>query len=419
MSIKTDIKNLALKAKEASSALALTSSYNKNQCLKEMARQLVKQQKKILKANQKDLAYAKKQNLSPAFLDRLQLTSDRIKQMSDSLLHIASLNDPIGEVIKERKRPNGLLIRKVRVPIGVIGIIYESRPNVTSDVAGLCLKSGNSVILRGGKEAINSNKAVFAVLNTALKLKSLPEGTINLIKTTNRAAVKIMLKQVDLIDLIIPRGGEGLIKEVTRLSRIPVLKHNKGLCHIYVDNQADLNMAFKVCFNAKVQRPGVCNAMETLLVHEGIARRFLPGMVKKLEAAGVEIRGCSRAKKIVRWVKSAVEKDWKSEYLDLILSVKVVSDIDHAIAHINKYSSGLSEAIITDSKSNAHKFWQAIDSACLYVNASTRFTDGGQFGLGAEIGISTDKIHARGPVALEELTSYKYVIFGKGQIRES
>lgn len=419
MSIQTDIKNLALKAKKASLGLGLISTSNRNQCLKEMARQLIKQKQKILKANQKDITLAKRQNLSKAFIDRLLLNSGRIKQMADSLLKIASLKDPVGEIIKQWRRPNGLLIKKVRVPIGVIGIIYESRPNVTSDAVGLCLKSGNSVILRGGKEAINSNIAIFEALNTAINLKSLPEGTINLIRTTERSAVGFLVKQVNLVDLIIPRGGESLIKEVSRYSRIPVLKHYKGLCHIYVDQDADLNVALKVCFNAKVQRPGVCNAMETLLIHEDVAWRFLPGMIKMLEDARVEIRGCPRTKKIVSRVKLADDLDWKTEYLDLILSVKVISNIDEAIAHINKYSSGLSEAIITDNKVMADKFLKEVDSACVYVNASTRFTDGGQFGFGGEIGISTDKIHARGPVALEELTSYKCLIFGQGQIREN
>ncbi len=419
MSIQTDIKNLALKAKKASLGLGLISTSNRNQCLKEMARQLIKQKQKILKANQKDITLAKRQNLSKAFIDRLLLNSGRIKQMADSLLKIASLKDPVGEIIKQWRRPNGLLIKKVRVPIGVIGIIYESRPNVTSDAVGLCLKSGNSVILRGGKEAINSNIAIFEALNTAINLKSLPEGTINLIRTTERSAVGFLVKQVNLVDLIIPRGGESLIKEVSRYSRIPVLKHYKGLCHIYVDQDADLNVALKVCFNAKVQRPGVCNAMETLLIHEDVAWRFLPGMIKMLEDARVEIRGCPRTKKIVSRVKLADDLDWKTEYLDLILSVKVISNIDEAIAHINKYSSGLSEAIITDNKVMADKFLKEVDSACVYVNASTRFTDGGQFGFGGEIGISTDKIHARGPVALDELTSYKYLIFGQGQIREN
>jgi len=279
MSIKTDIKKIALKAKQASSKLALVSTSSKNGCLKEMAEQLIKQKQKILKANQKDLTLAKKQNLSKAFMDRLTLNNGRLKQMADSLLKIASLKDPVGEIIKQWKRPNGLIIRKVRVPIGVIGIIYESRPNVTSDVVGLCLKSGNSVILRGGKEAINSNQAIFEALNAAVKIKSLPEGIINLIRTTNHAAVGALVNQVNLVDLIIPRGGESLIKEVSEKSCIPLLKHYRGLCHIYVDDEADLNMALKVCFNAKVQRPGVCNAVETLLVHEDVSWRFLPGMI--------------------------------------------------------------------------------------------------------------------------------------------
>jgi len=318
-----------------------------------------------------------------------------------------------------RKVGNGLLIKKVRTPIGVIGIIYESRPNVTSDCIGLCLKSGNAVILKGGKEAFYSNKAIFSVLRDALKGTKIPTDAISLISSTDRKSVDMLLGLNEFIDLIVPRGGESLIRLVAEKSRIPVVKHYKGICHTYVSNRADLNMARKICFNAKVQRPGVCNAMETMLVHKKAARRFLPVIIGDLQRAGVEIRGCLKTMRIVKkGIKKATAKDWDEEYLDLILSVKVVNDLKEAIDHINKHGSQHSDAIVTNDKSEAQQFLKSVDSACIYVNASTRFTDGYQFGFGAEVGISTDKLHARGPMALEELTTYKYTILGKGQIRK-
>jgi glutamate-5-semialdehyde dehydrogenase len=338
--------------------------------------------------------------------------------MADSLVELAKLHDPVGEVIKAWRRPNGLWIHKVRAPIGVVAIIYESRPNVTADCIGLCFKSGNSVILRGGSESLRSNLAIFNVLNDVVMKQGIKAGVINLIATADRKAIDELLKQDAYIDLVIPRGGEGLIRHVAQISRIPVIKHYKGICHVYVDDWADLNMALAICFNAKVQRPGVCNAMESMLVHKDVAVRFLPGMIRKFRAAQVEIRGCALTRKIVKDVKLAREKDYATEYLDLILSVKVVSDLAEAIGHINQYGSRHSDSIVTENYDNALAFLRGVDSACVYVNASTRFTDGNQFGLGAEIGISTDKLHARGPMALEELTTYKYMIFGNGQIRE-
>jgi glutamate-5-semialdehyde dehydrogenase len=323
----------------------------------------------------------------------------------------------VGAVIKQRKRPNGLKIKKVRTPIGVLAIIYESRPNVTADCAGLCFKSGNSVILRGGSDARHSNLAIFRALQSALRRNKISPAAVNLV-AGGRKAIEALLKLDGYIDLVIPRGGEGLIRTVARLSRIPVIKHYKGICHVYVDDWADLNMAQEVCFNAKVQRPGVCNAMESMLVHQDVAVRFLPGMLKKFKEAGVEIRGCPLTQKIARaGIRRATEKDYHTEYLDLILSVKVVPDLEAAIGHINFYGSHHSDSIITDNKANARRFLREVDSACVYVNASTRFTDGYQFGMGAEIGISTDKLHARGPMALEELTTYKYMVVGNGQVR--
>ena len=337
--------------------------------------------------------------------------------MADSLFEISTLKDPVGDVIETIKRPNGLLIKKIRVPIGVILIIYESRPNVTSDCIGLCVKSGNSCVLRGGSEAINSNIAIFEVLNSEALKSKIPEGAIIMIQDTARVIVEELLQQEGLIDLVMPRGGESLIREVAKRSRLPVIKHYKGVCHTYVDETANLKMAEEICYNAKVQRPGVCNAMETMLVHRRIAKAFLPPMIKRLEEAGVEIRGCVETKRIVKGITLAKEADWYTEYLDLVLSVKVVKDVEEAIQHIMKYGSFHSDAIITEDEASGGRFLKEVDSACVYVNASTRFTDGGEFGKGAEIGISTDNIHARGPMGLEELTSYKYIIFGNGQVR--
>ncbi|MCX5696464.1 MAG: glutamate-5-semialdehyde dehydrogenase [Candidatus Omnitrophica bacterium] len=418
MKLKLEMIKIAKAAQEAARKLAAVSPELKNRVLKRMAARLLKQKNSILQANRKDIIIAAKAQLSSVFIDRLTLNEKRIAEMADSLLAIARLPDSVGQVIKEWKRPNGLLIKKVRTPIGVIAIIYESRPNVTSDCVGLTFKSGNSVILRGGSESLYSNIAIFNALRSAIKESGIPEGVINLVTTPDRKAVDILLGLNEYIDLVMPRGGESLIRRVVELSRIPVIKHYKGICHVYVDRDADLKMAMGVCFNAKVQRPGVCNAMESMLVHKGIAARFLPGMARRFKAAGVQLRGCPVTCKMIKPCRRATERDFHTEYLDLILSVRVVNDIHQAIEHINYYGSHHSDSIITRNKKSAHEFLKKVDSACVYVNASTRFTDGYQFGLGAEIGISTDKLHARGPMALEELTTYKYTILGNGQIRE-
>jgi len=417
MELRRKIEEIARKAKNAQPIVARTSTEVKNQVLKSMAQVLEKNISYLEKENKKDIVSAEKRGLSSALIDRLRLTPKRIKEMSACLKEVADLPDPVGEIIKMWRRPNGLKIGKMRVPIGVIAIIYESRPNVTSDCVGLCIKSGNAVILRGGSEAFNSNRAIYNILISAAG-NMIPQEAIQFVPTTDRKAVDYLLKLDKYIDLLIPRGGQSLIKYVTAKARMPVIKHYKGVCHVYVDRDADLEMAMKICFNAKVQRPGVCNAMETLLVDEKIAQEFLPLMLEKFREAGVEIRGCKRTKKIVPWVKDARESDWYAEYLDLILAVRVVSGVDSAIEHIRKYGSNHSDAIVTEDYETAWKFLEEVDSSAVYVNASTRFTDGYQFGLGAEMGISTDKIHARGPMGLEELTTYKYIIFGDGQIRK-
>ncbi|RJP29028.1 MAG: glutamate-5-semialdehyde dehydrogenase [Candidatus Omnitrophota bacterium] len=418
MDSKKEIKRMASEARLAASALVNLSSEKKNKIIKDMALALIRFKAEIINGNKKDISAARKMKLGAAFIDRLILSDKRIADMSDSLLEISKLSDPIGEVIKAWRRPNGLWIHKVRVPIGVIAIIYESRPNVTSDCIGLCFKSGNSVILKGGSESLYSNLAIFKVLNKVLLANHIPKGAANLLEFKHRKAVDYLLALNNDIDLVIPRGGQGLINRVTEISKIPVIKHYKGICHVYVDEWADLNMAESICFNAKVQRPGVCNAMESMLVHKDAAVRFLPSMLKKLRASGVQIRGCPITLKIVKGLRKATEKDYRTEYLDLVLSVKVVNDVKAAIDHINNYGSHHSDSIVTENYDNAMEFLKQVDSACVYVNASTRFTDGYQFGMGAEIGISTDKLHARGPMALEELTTYKYMVFGNGQIRQ-
>jgi len=412
------IENICIKAKSASRELAVISAEVKNKAIRAMADLLKKNAGTIIEKNSFDIAEAKKQNLSPAMIDRLTLNEKRIKLMADGLRVVAGLNDPIGETLREWDRPNGLKIKKVRVPIGVIFIIYESRPNVTVDSAGLCFKSGNCVILRGGKESINSNKALVEVLHKALSENGIPDGCIQFIETPEKSVISELLKMPQYIDLVIPRGGEALIRAVVSESQIPVIKHYKGICHVYVDNAADLAMAEKIVINAKVQRPGVCNAMETLLVHKNIADVFLPKIAKSLVDLKVELRGCERTRKIVPSICAATEEDWFTEYLALILSIKIVDSAEDAIKHINQYGSMHSDSIVTKNEATAKKFTSEVDSACVFVNASTRFSDGGEFGMGAEIGISTDKIHARGPMGLEELTSYKYIVFGNGQIRE-
>jgi glutamate-5-semialdehyde dehydrogenase len=406
-------------AKTASAAMALLPTSVKNRALKRMADGLERGGAEILAANARDLAAARKRGVQGALLDRLMLNRKRIGEMARGLREVARLPDPVGQVISKWSRPNGLKIVKVRVPIGVIAIIYEARPNVTADCAGLCLKSGNSVILRGGSEAIHSNRAIFRRLEAAGRKAGLPAGALQLVWNTDRRLVDQLLGQVGGVDLVIPRGGEGLIRQVVAKAKVPVIKQYKGICHTFVDASADLKKAQEICYNAKVQRPGVCNAMETLLVHRAAAPKFLPAMARRLFSAGVTLRGDAATRRILRGmpVKAATKKDWATEYLDLILSVKVVGSLAEAMEHIRRYGSNHSDAIVTRSKPNAEKFLQGVDSACVYVNASTRFTDGGQFGLGAEIGVSTDKIHARGPMGLEELTTYKYEVIGTGQVR--
>lgn len=418
MNIREDILNIARRAKIASQELGNLSSIIKNKALLKMAKAIEINEEKIIEENSKDVKLARKKGLSTALIDRLALNEKRIEQMSESLKDVASIEDPIGRIKEIRKRPNGLQIGKVVVPLGVIGIIYEARPNVTIDAAALCLKAGNATILRGGSEAICSNIILADLLKKAAEESGLPPESIQLIKITDRRAVIEILKLDRYIDVIIPRGGEELIQVVAENSTIPVIKHYKGICHTYVDQEADLKMAEEVCFNAKVQRPGVCNAMETLLVNEKIAAEFLPGMIKRLqEEAAVEVRGDEKTCQVVPGIKKASEEDWQTEYLDLILSIKVVEGIEEAINHINNYGSHHSDAIITNNYSKSRTFLQKVDSAAVYVNASTRFTDGAEFGLGAEIGISTQKLHARGPMGVNELTSTKFIIWGDGQIR--
>ena len=413
-----EVQLIGKRAGSASRMLAILPTAVKNTALELMASSLEENRGAIMEANRRDIKAAEKKGVSLAFIDRLTLTPSRFQDMVDSVLRIVRLTDPVGEVIRAWRRPNGLEINKVRVPLGVIGIIYEARPNVSVDAGCLCLKSGNCVILRGGADAINSNTAIVEVLEKAAVRAGIPRGSIQMLKDTSHAAVKALLRLDRYVDLIIPRGGEGLIRTVVENSTIPVIKHYKGICHVYVDGEADMEMARRICFNAKVQRPGVCNAMETMLIQRNVAKRFLKPMVRKFREAGVELRGCPEVRKIVPGVKKAAEKDWSTEYLDMVLSVKVVSGIEEAIEHVNTYGSGHSDAIVTSNYDNARKFSREVDSAAVFVNASTRFTDGGEFGFGAEIGISTDKLHARGPMALEELTTYKYVVYGDGQVRE-
>ena len=418
MDVKEQILKIGQDARVASRKLARLSTRKKNAILEAMADELDARRGWIQEENAKDLAAGRENGLSSAMLDRLELTDARIEDMIKGLRDVAVLNDPVGEEISTWNRPNGLEIRKVRVPIGVIGIIFESRPNVTCDAAALCFKTSNAVILRGGKEAIHSNKAIAEAMRIGGGTKGMPAAAIQLIPTTDREAVKVMCRMTEYLDLIIPRGGEGLIKAVTEMSHVPVIKHYKGVCHTYVDAGADLNMAWKICENAKCQRPGVCNAMGTLLVHGDIAEAFLPKMCEILEARGVELRGDETVCRLVPSAKAATEADWHEEYLDLILAVRVVDDVEAAIEHINRYGSSHSDAIVTQDAKAEKTFLAQVDSASVFVNASTRFSDGGEFGMGAEIGISTDKLHARGPMGLEELTTYKFVIEGKGQIRE-
>ena len=417
MDIKNSIKQIAQNARLAARNISRVTSAAKNNALLQMAVELDRNRDFLLAENAKDISQAKQSGLSPAMIDRLTLEKATIESMAQGLREVAQLPDPVGKVTSMWRRPNGLLVGRMRIPLGVIGIIYESRPNVTVDASALCLKSGNAVILRGGSEAINSNLAIASILQQVLRRSSLPENAIQVIGLTDREAVSAMLQLDEYIDLIIPRGGEELIRAVVAQSKIPVIKHYKGVCHIFVDAQADEDMAVNICFNAKVQRPGVCNAVETLLVHKDIARKFLPQVASKLQKAGVVLRGCERTRSILKNIEAATEDDWFAEYLDLILAVRVVDSIDEAIAHIEKYGSLHTESIITNDYNNSQRFLNEVNSSTVLVNASTRFSDGFELGLGAEIGISTTKLHAFGPMGLEELTTTKFIIYGNGQVR--
>jgi glutamate-5-semialdehyde dehydrogenase len=405
-------------ARHASIGLALCSTKVKNDALTQMARGLEEKTPALLEANRADLERARGRGLTRAFLDRLTLTDARIDDMAQGLRQVAALPDPVGEVVETWRRPTGLEISRVRVPLGVIGFIYESRPNVTADAAGLCVKSGNAVVLRGGSEAIESNALIAAVLAKALEKVGAPPAAIQFVDTPDRAAVTALLQLDGLVDLVIPRGGEDFVRWVNETSRVPVLKHDKGLVHLFVDVAADLDMAVSLALNAKAQRPGVCNALETLLVHRDVAPKFLPAVASRLTDAGVELRGCERTRALIPQAAPATEADWDTEYLDLILSVRVVDDLDDAIRHIRQHGSGLAESIVTNDLAHARRFTREVDAAAVLVNASTRLVDGQQFGMGAEMGISTSRVHARGPVGVRELTTMKFVVFGDGHVRE-
>lgn len=412
------VKAKAQAAKQAAAKLAVTSTAVKNAALLAMATALEAQQSEILAANERDMTAAAAKGMKSSMLDRLKLTAERISGMADGLRQVAGLADPVGNVIDGKTLPNGLHITKIRVPLGVIGIIYEARPNVTADAAGLCLKSGNAVILKGGSEAMESNKTVAAILAQAAEGAGIPAGSIQFIDTSDRQAVQDLIHMNGLVDVVIPRGGAGLIQAVVRNASVPVIETGAGVCHTYVDKDADVEMAMKIAFNAKVQRPSVCNAMETLLVHKDIADKFLPMMLMMYNSSAVEIRGDEAVQEYSAQVHPVTEEDWSTEYGDLRLSVKIVDSIEEAMAHIAKYGTGHSECIVTDNYQAAQLFQYTVDAAAVYVNASTRFTDGNEFGFGAEIGISTQKLHARGPMALPELTSTKYLINGNGQVRK-
>ncbi|GAB6270180.1 MAG: glutamate-5-semialdehyde dehydrogenase [Smithella sp.] len=417
MDISGSVKKIAEDALAASRRLARSSTDIKNAALLRMADELIRHRDLIVSENERDVRAAREKGLSSAMIDRLTVKDATLQAMAQGLREVAALPDPVGRVTSMWRRPNGLLVGRMRIPLGVIGIIYESRPNVTVDASALCLKSGNAVILRGGSEAIHSNLAIASVLQDVLKESPLPDKAIQAIPFTDREAVSTMLQLDEQIDLIIPRGGEDLIRAVVAQSRIPVIKHYKGVCHIFVDAAADPEMAVNICANAKVQRPGVCNALETLLVHADIAPEWLPKMAETLQKAGVLLKGCEKTRKILKDIDAATEEDWYAEYLDLILAVRVVESMDEAIAHIEKYGSLHTESIITKDYANAQRFLNEVNSSTVLVNASTRFSDGFELGLGAEIGISTTKLHAYGPMGLEELTTSKFIIYGAGQVR--
>jgi glutamate-5-semialdehyde dehydrogenase len=417
MDIKAYIVKKGMESKKAARKLGNIETNIKNKALSMMAEALIKNAEMILSENEKDMESGKDKGLSKAMLDRLMLNEKRISDMAEGLKQIAMLPDPIGEVTKMWKRPNGIQIGQIRVPLGVIGIIYEARPNVTVDAAGLCIKSGNAVLLRGGSEALNSNKAIASVISKAAEEAGLPESSIQYIDVVDREAVNVMLKLNDYIDVLIPRGGAGLIKNVVENATVPVIETGVGNCHVYVDSDADLKMAEEIVINAKTQRPAVCNAMETLLIHKECARKLLDSLVPRLSSLNVELRGCKKVQELVQGAVPACEEDWGAEFLDLILAVKVVDSLEDALEHIYKYGTKHSEAIITNNYLNSQRFLKEVDAAAVYVNASTRFTDGFEFGFGGEIGISTQKLHARGPMGLEQITTIKYIIYGEGQIR--
>ena len=412
------ITEKARAAKTAAATLAVLSTAVKNRALRAMADAVSAQAADLIAANARDVEAALRDGRNAAFVDRLTLTPTRLDEMAKGLREVADLPDPVGSIASLTTRPNGMQVGRMRVPLGVIGIIYESRPNVTADSAALCLKSGNAVLLRGGSEALHSNRAIAALLTEAAAKAGVPHGAVSLIERTEREGVRVMATLDRYIDLIIPRGGEGLIQAVAREATVPVIKHDKGICHIYVDQPVDLEMAEAVCVNAKVQRPGTCNAMETLLVHEALAETWLPRLIARMRREGVEVRGCPRTRAVVPGSAAATEEDWSAEYLELVLAVKVVRDLDEAMAHIARYGSQHTDAILTSDYDRARRFLREVDSAAVLVNGSTRLHDGYQFGLGAEIGISTTRIHARGAMGLEELTCSKFVVLGTGQVRE-
>ncbi len=418
MNMELLIKELTQRVKKASRVMSSLSTATKNAWLIQSAEQIERMKAEIQKANEKDLEGGKSKGLSSAMLDRLALTDKRIREITLALREIAALPDPVGEISRVIPRPSGIFVGKMRVPIGVIGVIYESRPNVTVDAAALCLKAGNSVVLRGGSEAFHSNRALAEALRAACAGTEVPPDAIGFVNTTDREAVRLLLTMDDCIDMVVPRGGKPLVKLVSETARMPVLKHYDGNCHVYVDEDADLDKALRICINAKVQRPGVCNAAETFLIHESVAESFLPRLGKALIEKGVEIRGCPKTCRLIPEAKPATDQDWDEEYLDLIIAIRVVPSFEEALDHIARHSSSHTEAIVTENHTRAMRFLREVDSSSVMVNASTRFSDGGEYGLGAEIGISTNKLHARGPVGLEGLTTQKFIVFGDGQVRE-
>ncbi|WP_438445658.1 glutamate-5-semialdehyde dehydrogenase [Gorillibacterium sp. sgz5001074] len=414
----SEVINKAILAKEASIKMAKLTTRQKNDALKAMADALVKEQAAIIKANEEDLVRGRQSGISESLLDRLTLTEARIAGIAEGLMQIVELPDPIGDVLEEAERPNGLMIRKLRVPLGLIGIIYEARPNVTVDAAGLCLKSGNAVLLRGGSDALSSNKKIIEVLQQALSQTAVPPDALQLVTSSDRSSVDEMLRLNGLLDVVIPRGGRMLIQTVVQNATVPVIETGAGVCHTFLDETADPEKALNIAVNAKVQRPSVCNSMETLLVHEEFAEAYLPGIAQTFRALGVELRGCAKSIRIAGEMAEATEEDYSTEYNDYILNVKVVEDLDEALAHIRRFSTMHSECIVTEKSEHAARFLQEVDAAAVFHNASTRFTDGFEFGYGAEIGISTQKLHARGPMGLPALTSTKFMIYGNGQVRE-